>query len=287
MANIDIDIDSIISTLDPILKFIENDDVCSEDSLKKIRTMCSDRIDKLLSLLTNQHPSNQSYPDQSIYKINIFNNKVSHELNLQNSKDTYTHPRIYYDEYNIFMLTFSHEEFICHTSQTKSRYVFHPLAFTSETIKNGHQTCIIVDTQQNEILLFDPNGRHSYFNQVFKETNGEFKDYDVMEESSLNGEELVDGLMKKYVEDINDKFDTKYKYVSSKQWNLTGKTMNGDYKSLISNGHCVVLTLMFIHYIHLTQNDVNSSYKNFSNLSDSEMLEIINGYSLFISNLIN
>jgi hypothetical protein len=178
---------------------------------------------------------------------------------------------------------------VFYISSIKSRYAFLPVSFNIESKKAGHMACIVVDTKNMKFYLYDPNGKSSYFNNIFAEAAK--RNIDPHFDASdlyFDGHILIDTLMSGYISDINDKFGVKYEYVPSKVWNPLGKVLNPPFSkgTVIGSGHCVITTILFLHYLHITGGNIKETFERLGSLNNEELVYLINGYSYWVYQLL-
>lgn len=95
-------------------------------------------------------------------------------------------------------------------------------------------------------------------------------------------------LFEEYIKKLNLTFDTDYKFVKIDQWNSLRTCLNKTFEnSTIGSGHCLILTVIFMHYLSITTDPVDVAINKFSCLNDMELLEMINSYSVGFYDLMN
>lgn len=310
-----------------VLKDFLAEGTCTKEILKKIRGMNKKCTDKLFDVLYNQSSILKTYPNYSLYKIDITNGKCEHYLDLTNesvSEDNFE-TSIQSDLNNLLLHVVSPESlvmYITDNSNKDRRYIFISLWLGAYTNKSSHQTGIVIDTYKNNIYLYDPNGRSHYFDDVLanqykniieaerkallakenkdiekkqeenKETEEtkekEFEDNinkTLLDSMYIDGSEMIDTLLQTYFNKVGEILGVKYNYIKSSVWNPKRKAINRDFqKSDIGTGHCVMTTYMMFHYLFLTNKDLEEANDILTSLSDDELLYIINGYTLGITN---
>jgi hypothetical protein len=290
--------DASISLIDPLLNFIE-DGLCDQKILDKIKKLRYDEFEQIINILCDQVSIHKFKPKYSLYKIDIVSHKFEHLLNI----DTQLHSSEYHttiqsDMNSLVLHTLSPESFILYTTDNfnkKKRYIYIPMCFSINDLKHGHQTSLIVDTFDFKVYLYDPNGQSNYFNNIhalkylkdlgvnFDKNNQD--DQRLLHSMYFDGTELVDKLLCGYFKIISDMIGVKYTYIPQDLWNPFNKTLNPKFNnSLIDSGHCVITTILILHYLHISQSDVTTIYTAFTNLSEDDLLYIINGYTLGIYN---
>ncbi len=148
------------------------------------------------------------------------------------------------------------------------RYLYIPISLNPEygAKRSGHACSLIIDNGLNEIYFFDPNGKTSYFGFTHSSCP-------------------IDILLENYFKDLETDYSLGYSYIN----NTTTKfyQLNRDFSfSLIANpGNCMILSILFPHFLSLTQVDIYSGIAQLGELNDSELITLINGYSVGICRL--
>jgi len=254
--------------------------ICDEKIMKYMSMINKNERNHIFSTLLGQYPIEKIKPEYAIYKINIFNEKFSHYLTLYDESSNESDFTIQYDEYHLLLNIISPDCFLQYINKINKRFVFISLSFSVESQTSGHQTGIIVDKKIMKIYLYDPNGRSTFFDNIFYK-NAKKNNY-ISKDLHFDGHKLIDRLMKSYVEKLND-FDADFEYVPSKIWNPNNKVINKYVNnSIFGNGHCVITTFMFQHYLQLVDTNMMSAFDKLSNLSEDETFNVINNYSFCV-----
>jgi hypothetical protein len=123
---------------------------------------------------------------------------------------------------------------------------------STESLETSHHTSLIIDLIHHKIYLADPNGKTTFFNKLYK----------------IDISNKIDLLLQYYFTQFNI-FGFDYEFVPSHIWNPQYICINKFFdNSIIGSGH----------YLHITQEYINNIYNLFFELSDDEILYIINSY---------
>lgn len=281
--------DYLMAVVDPLISFLEPTDIgiCDNNIKKHLSILDRKELDILISLISGQEPIASTYPYYSLYKINIYNKRTSHLLDIFDGSGGDHQTTIQYDDGHLVLHIFSVESLIFYIGDIKSKYIFLPVSFSSENGKSGHQTSLIIDTINKRFYLYDPNGESSYFNNIFVEAvKKNMKGSQIENNININdlyfdGTELIDILIKGYLNDIKEKLDIVYEYIPSDIWNPSKKVLNPSFGKniIIGSGHCVITTILFLHYLHITGEDIRDAFERLGTLSSGELIYLINSYS--------
>jgi hypothetical protein len=295
--------DYAISLIDPLKEFLE-EGICDQTAIKQMKSLEYKQFEGIINILSNQTSVNSISPSYSLYKIDIRESKFSHHLDIGGDLHGMYHTTIQADSDFILLHTLSIDSMMLYISENcknNKRYVFIPVVFTMNGTNFGHQTALIFDSIQYKVFLFDPNGRSTYFNYMFvHQVLGDQKnktpeepldlskiDKDLINELYIEGDKLIDDMLSGYVKLLNDMFDTKYIFESSYVWNPKKFAINPHFaNSLIGSGHCVITTILILHYLHVTNMDITDVFSKFGNLNQTELLYLINAYTLGIFNIV-
>ena len=274
----------------PIIPFME-DGICDEITYKKIATINNENYERLLEFFINQKSpgKNSSY---SLYKTDIYSGIFSHHLDIASGVGDSFHATLQCDDRHILLHTLSVDsmmEFL--NNNVSQRYVFMPLVFGTEVKEKGHFGVVVFDLKANDVFMLDPNGKTSFFDNIFIEyskKSGEHVYENYEKDLYIDGGSLVDKLIEGYVNELNFVFDLGLKYIGSSAWNPKTYVINRTFsnENVIGSGHCVAITTMLIHLLHLSDSSVTDVYEKLGKLSDVHIMEIINGYSVGISSMI-
>lgn len=159
-----------------------------------------------------------------------------------------------------------------------NKYTFVPVSFcpplTNDKKKSGHYTCLIINNEENSVYFFDPNGWTSYFNDNYSDTEIYLR--------------YFEKLFKKYFDDLSKFSGIKYNYVSAYQWNLLNLHLNKRFigSQIDNGGNCVALTILFFHYLFLTDFSPKIALEKLSKLCDEQKIQLINDYSIGLNRFI-
>lgn len=92
-------------------------------------------------------------------------------------------------------------------------------------------------------------------------------------------DEYIEKMLDQYIKSLMLE-DIEYRYIYTKTWNEKNICINKHFpNSSIGNGHCVIISLLLIHYMVITKCEPYEIYKILNNLTDEQILTIINNYS--------
>lgn len=252
--------------------------ICDRKVMKYMSMINKEERDHIYLVTLGQQSIARTRPEYAIFKINILNKKFSHHLNLHDDSGDDNDFTIQYDEYHLLLNIVTPDSFLHFVSKVNKRFVFVPLNLSIEGQTSGHQTGIIVDKKIMKIYLYDPNGHTTFFNNIFCHTAKKNNCTNV-DDLQIDGHDMVDRLMKSYVDELN-KFDAGFEFVSSNIWNPNNKVINKYVNnSIFGNGHCVITTFLFQHYLQLIDTNMMSAFNEVSSLSQDEIFNLINNYS--------
>jgi hypothetical protein len=135
------------------------------------------------------------------------------------------------------------------------------------SINDGHVLSLIIDNVLEEVYLFDSNGKTNYFNN-----------------NMVNSDRLVNLLFKKYFIDLENIYNIKYKFIENYIYNPDSIILNKHFKD--SSGYCMILSILFPHYLSLTQLSIYHGIKTLSKLKENEFIDIINKYSIGFNDIL-
>ena len=120
-----------------------------------------------------------------------------------------------------------------------------------------HLLMLIINKVTNDIIVFDSA------NNMF-----------------VNDIELV---IKKNIQNYNIFHNTNYIVVPNKLWNSNNLVLNKEFllSPIYHGGFCVIYSILFVHYMITTKKDVNQCLKIFNNFDNSQMILLLNDYSIF------
>jgi hypothetical protein len=287
--------DHLEKIIKPLLPFIE-ETICDEKTIYDVKRFTVKNMVKTIAML-NQQKMPEANTEHSIYKLNIYDGKPEFHVDITTD-----------EEFNSFQMddtviimnilsTMSIMNFIL--DNQNNNYTFLPIYFWSNAVEHGHQTMFVIDNKKSKIYLFDPNGKSTFFNDILlrkicgidkKEKNFNFEKIDISlkNEYYIDVSKYVDLLLQEYIRNINRDFGSVYEYIPSSLWNPHRHVINRIElnKSLIGTGHCVVASVLFVHYLVITNEtsdskisaDFSSTYYKLGSLTNDELIYLINGY---------
>ena len=245
---------------------------------KKISSLSFDKIDIGISFLMKQTKMlnliNLTFSNYKICKNEhvkiIINNFINNDIDKWCCM-------LQYDSGNIFLDILSHNSFIDFIELNKTlRYICIPVSLSpeynySKSSLNGHVISLIIDNVLEEVYLFDSNGKTNYFNN-----------------NVVNSDRLVNLLFKKYFIDLENIYNIKYKFIENYVYNPDSIILNKKFKDNKNNsiGYCMILSILFPHYLSLTQLSIYHGIKTLSKLEESEFIDIINKYSIGFNDIL-
>lgn len=237
----------------------------TEKEKKFITRLPYKKYEKVLGLLSNQ--TIIKHKEYSIYKQKYDNLKFEFVSNVINTKDNEYHTVIDSTTDHLILNTLS-PECLCNyiLDNFLNRYIFLTLNYGSNLHNSGHQASLMIDNENKQIFMIDPNGKSDFFDHIFhQETNF-----------------YVENMLSKYFMELN-KFGIDYKYIYTSEWNPYKISLNKNFKNaLIGSGHCVITTLMLIHLINIFNLNPHDAFSMISKLSEDEILYLIKEYSVGI-----
>lgn len=143
---------------------------------------------------------------------------------------------------------------------SKSRYLAIPVSLDAEykaKSSAGHACMLIFDNVLSEVYFFDPNGVTTFF--------------------GWENEIIVNELFYQYFETFGS-----YKYVGRNKYNPLMLCLNRRFEGspIENSGNCMITSILFPHYLFVTQLDIAQGIETIGSLTDSDLLTIINGYSV-------
>jgi hypothetical protein len=259
--------------------------ICYDYLHKKISTMKFREYESIFNMYTQQTKLKDIFPQYSLYKIDVMTKEFSHHIDIECDIGNMYHTTLQSNSQFIMLHTLCPESIITYISEQKSvRYVFFPVMLAFEEKEVGHCTQLCFDKIMQKVYLIDPNGSTTFFNSMFldmyKKQSGEMF-YDEFYQLIIDGAPLVDMLFEGYVKILNDSFGLNYVFEPQTIWNNQCMVLNKSFTdSVIGSGHCVILSVMVAHFLHLTCCDVNVAFEEFAKLKNKELIYIINSYSL-------
>lgn len=280
----------LFDPINELVPFMEYD-ICDENILRNIKRINENHIEKLLHVLCDQNLINISNIVYSIYKMDIHTFNFSHHIDIIPNGHGQNHTSIQSELNYLLLHILSPESMALYLTENISRnkrYTFMPITFGHEYTDSGHMTSLIFDNREYKVYLYDPNGRSTYFNTIYIDAylkNGGKMENSLRKDMYVSTENLLNALIKSYVDELYNKYRIKYEFIPSNNWNKNDGVLNKNFKkSVIGNGHCVIITIMFLHYLSITEDNVENIFNKLTNVCDEELLYIINCYSMGIYN---
>ena len=245
---------------------------------KKISSLSFDKIDigisflmkqtKMLNLL-NLTFSNYKISKNEHVKI-IINNFINNDIDKWCCM-------LQYDSGNIFLDILSYDSFIDFIELNKtSRYICIPVSLSpeynnSKSSLEGHVISLIIDNVLEEVYLFDSNGKTNYFNN-----------------NVVNSDRLVNLLFKKYFIDLENIYNIKYKFIENYVYNPDSIILNKKFKDNKNSsiGYCMILSILFPHYLSLTQLSICEGIKTLSKIKENDFIHLLEKYSIGFNDIL-
>lgn len=289
--------------------------IYNETIQKTIKKCPFNKYEKLLNFLTGQEPLAKISPSYSIYKASLFTGVASHHIDLTADITNSFTTTIQADDKFLFLncpSAISLMDFLFSNLNGSKRYIFIPVLFGSEVNEVGHFSTLIFDTQKMNVYFADPNGKTKFFDNIFyvhaklQNTSGAIDNSNKQNSSQspeqsptndfpthlqpdmyVNTEEMMEDMIKLYISALNEVSGFEFKFVERLKWNRWSKSVNTNYDTAtIGSGHCVILSTMIFHYMHITKADPIVIYDKLSKMSQQEIIELINSYSVGIYNIL-
>jgi len=262
----------MIDIIQPLIPWMD-ESICDVSIHQELACIKYTKLDLLISFLMDQTPlvSIYEYSSFCTWKIDLDEtgkteqivNYFSRPLNewpivIQKSSESIFFETIRPDILNYWL-----------SLNSKSRYLAIPVSLDKDysTLSNASHACILIfDNALSQVYFFDPNGSTQFFgfdNQIF-----------------------LDELFNKYFENLNSHKSSKttWSFIEQNIYNPSELCLNRLFSgSLIENpGNCLITTILFAHFLQITQICSNQAINILGSLSDSDLLTIINGYSVGI-----
>lgn len=256
----------------PLNPFLE-EGLLDKKSTDKLKRLEYHQFDNILNTITGQKSINDMY--YHLYKIDLPDKNKNIKLNycfdiFSDNKNEYPNILQVDSENGIdyFILKFfspsSIERLLSRNKDQKN--IFIQFNYSGRDKDNLHQAAIMLNTIEKTVYLLDPNGQPDYF-----------MDKLTKKEEYTNTINIVDNILNEIFKNIG------YEYLPMTFWNNEKHSINRKFSdSVIGEGHCVIITILLIHYIMLTEFDPKTIYDLFGNLLDPDLLHVINSYSLTI-----
>lgn len=158
-------------------------------------------------------------------------------------------------------------------SNQHNRYLFLPFTYCCYLTENGHLCVIVVDNLYKKVYIVDPNGALSYFNNLL----------------GTNIDSSIELLIKQYFDYVSINYfkPINYEYIPLNVWNNKPICLNYHFGSSdITDGHCVVVTLIICHVITLNDSTISTAMEHLNSLSKSELFYILLSYSKGVYNIL-
>lgn len=276
--------------------------ICDESTKHKIVSCGFKVYEKLMNFLMNQIEIKEVQPFYSMFKANLYTQKADHHLDINgNIHDSY-YTTIQADKEGfLFLNCLNVESLIMFLTENLKRfpekhYVFIPVVFSSEVNNVGHFSMLTFNLITKEIFFIDPNGKSSFFDNIFYVFNSEVNNgvepwierYMYTDEMCIDTETLVNNMLELYIKQLNDTFGTQYKFIKRSEWNPNKYAINKNYdNTLIKSGHCMATTTMLCDYMNRTHEHPKEVFSKLSRLKEIEIIELINSYSIGMYSLIS
>ncbi len=236
--------------------------ICDVSIHDEIAGIKYSKLDALNSFLLGQTQiTNLLYKSYSTWKLDLLTLIPTRVLNSFYKSDE-EWPITFQKSGNLVLVDILDPKILAHWIKINSsiRYLCIPISLTPEyETDSAHACSLIIDNALNEIYFFDPNGETGYF-------------------GSQISSDPIDKLFEYYFKD----FELDYTYVP----NLTIKMyeLNRNFSSFLmaNSGNCMILSIMIPHFLSLTQNEISMGISKLGELGDTELAELINGYSIGI-----
>lgn len=263
--------DALNIVTDIIGKFMSDNIELSDQILFSIKRIKASVFEKMITMITNQSDSNNLEQAYTLYKIDRKKKEFSHHIDITGNIGDAYHTTLQADRDFIFLHTLNSINIALYLDlASKQRYTYLPSVYGSEIHRTGHQSVIIFDKVKKEVILFDPNGRSTFFDDVEIRFGGKDR---------IDSSILIDMIMAGFVDRFNNDTGLKYRYIPSSIWNPKKLIINRRFeKSIIGSGFCVITTILYVHLLALTEFDISVAYEMIASLSDDEMLYIISSY---------
>ncbi|AYV78884.1 MAG: hypothetical protein Edafosvirus43_5 [Edafosvirus sp.] len=285
---------SAISIISPLVSFLD-DDICTDKIHESIVTMNNEKFKIVIDLLCDQKNIDEKDLTYSLYKIGYYDNIFKHHLDsIPEENNLYLNELTASDQFLLLNIISPMSLMDCILKHANKRYIFLPLSMNVLSKDAGHMTCLAVDVSKKHLYLIDPNGSSSYFNNMFNEMlkNNLKKEKNIPDEIKLDEllddsiyfdvSMLVDDLFVGYCKEL-EKCGFKYTFIPSSKWNSKQYHINKSVNNaIIKNGHCLITSVMIAQYMNLTNSEPSEVYELFAQLTDDELLNFINGYTMWI-----
>jgi len=265
-----------INLISPLVPWMDYG-ICDVSVHEEIAGIDNEKLDSLNSFLLGQTLINDlGYKTFSSWKLDLSSFLTSNLIDVFFKSDK-EWPINFQKSGNLLLLDILSTNTLAHWIKinTSVRYLCIPISFspeynyqaknydlTEQPSKAGHACSLVIDNALNEIYFFDPNGDSSYF--------GSFE-YNP-----------IDTLFEHYFREFESKYFLGYTYVSNTIIKFYVLNKDFSYSAIENSGNCMILSIMFPHFLALTQLDIYTGIAKLGELNDLELIELINGYSVGI-----
>jgi hypothetical protein len=263
----DISFTGILKSLNSITEFSSNEPL-SERALHCIKMLSAADVNIILPIICNQQPLVK--PTYFIYKQTLQDDRFEYITTFDDPKSNT--PPINFDvsDDSLILNILSFEDII-KLLNSNLTHIFLTVVYFCNSKDCGHQSVLFLNVVQQEIYLIEPNGRPTFYDSVFKHNVGI----------------KLENMLRTFFEEFNVANGYQFRYIHTNEWNPTEICLNKQYESIIGSGFCVALSLILCHVIVSFQYHPTKIYKMLKDLSNGEMLIIINDYSSAIFNILN
>lgn len=276
-------------------KLIENMGIgiCDEYVYNTIAKCGFLKYEKLLNFTTGQISALSIDPTYSMYTVDIFTKTAAHHIDLKGDIQGNYYSSLQVDDKHIIFNCLNLESlmnFLLENTKDTTKYIFIPVVYGSMVHDHGHFSVLTFDVILKQVYFVDPNGNASFFNNIlykYLEKNPEMKQYVNSEDMYIDTEELVEKIFEMYIGNFNNLFGENYKFVKRDLWNPTKCSINKNYdNTLIKSGHCVCVSTLMVDYLMKTYETPENLVNMLKKLSNDEIIELINAYSIGMYNIL-
>lgn len=268
--------------------------ICDENVNSKIAEIDFHKYEQFMNLITSQKFVSSIEPIYSMYKVNLVTHEVSHHIDIAGNIQNMYYTTIQSDDRFLVLNCLcvnSLMTFLLENTKDISKYVFIPAVFGSEVNEIGHFSIIAFDIIEKKVYFIDPNGRSSFFDNIFNIYAQKIKDTTLLSYTSnmsVNTEELLEKLIELYIKNFNSVYGTEYEFVKRLKWNPLQISINKTYdETVIGSGHCVATSTLIANYLSITNKKPNDIINIFNKMNKEEIIQVINSYSVGMYNIIS
>lgn len=252
-----------------------NDLICDNKIYNYVSTMKYDHFTKYINKITKQECLDTKY-NYNEYTFDCITKKICHIKYSSHVFDDPYHNSIYLNrETQSFVIRIIEPNIMLNIldSNTKSRYCFFPITFKVDEECYYHQSVLIFDMFIKKAYFVDPDGTITYFNPV-----------DVDDDKYFHYEHCINDFITEYILYISEQNTmTPYIFSHLHEWNAERYIVNRDFTNCeIEYGHCVSTTLLIMHLMVENEIDPEIVFDIIYMLSNTELLSLINDYSVYI-----